>query len=166
MASSPAPCTQQRDPSRRVAWGTVHTSVTTTVHAPRDQVVALLLDYAEWPRIFSETIADTELVRRDAHSLVVTVHHRREGRVMNVLTDCGDGIVTLREFKRRFNATFVNRFARSPGGTRYTIDAEVRIKRPFSVIAPLLRGVVERALRRYTMDPLRAAAEREHEDAR
>ena len=143
-----------------MSWGTVHTRVAITVRAPRDRLVALLLDHAQWPRIFSETIADTALVRRDAHSLVVMVHHRRDGRVLNVLTDCGNGVVALREFKQRFNATFVNRFARASVGTRYTIDAEVHVKQPFSVIAPLLRGVVERALRRYTMDPLRAAAER------
>jgi hypothetical protein len=76
-----------------------------------------------------------------------------------VLTDCSDGVVVLREFKRRFNATFVNRFVRLQAGTRYTIDAEVRLKPPFSIFAPLLRGVVDRALRRYTMEPLRVAAE-------
>ena len=164
MTSTPSPCTDRRDAPPRAAWGTVCTSVATTILAPRDHLVALFLDYAKWPRIFTETIASVELVRRDAHSIVVMVHHRREGRVLNVLTNCGDGIVALREFKRRYNATFVNRFARANVGTRYTIDAEVRIKRPFSVVAPLLRGVVERALRRYTMEPLRTAAESGHGD--
>ena len=91
--------------------------------------------------------------------MVVMVHHRREGRVVNVLTDCGDGVVVLREFKRRYVATFVNRFDPAPDGTRYTVDAAVRIKQPFTLIAPVLRGVVERAIRRYTIEPLRAAAE-------
>jgi hypothetical protein len=144
----------------------VTTSVSTTVRAPRARVAALLLDHAQWPRIFSETIAGTELVRCDAHSLVVLVHHRREGRVLNVLTDCGDGIVALREFKRLYNPTFVNRFDGGPMWTRYTIDAEVRIHPPFAIVAPLLRGVVERAVQRYTLNPLREAAEREHGDVR
>lgn len=166
MTSTHTPCSDRRDAFPRAGWGTVCTSVATTILAPRDQLVALFLDYAEWPRIFSETIAGAELVRRDAHSIVLMVHHRREGRVLNVLTNCGDGIVALREFKQRYNATFVNRFARAHDGTRYSIDAEVRIKRPFSVVAPLLRGVVERALRRYTIEPLRAAAGSERGDDR
>ena len=156
-----SPCIELADPKRRVSWGTVHTRVAITVLAPRDRLVALLLDYTRWSRIFPETIADAALVDRDAHSLVILVHHRREGHVLNVLTDCGNGVVVLREFKRRFNATFVNGFVRTEAGTRYTIDAEVRLKRPFAIVAPVLRGVVERALRRYTMDPLRAAAERD-----
>jgi hypothetical protein len=159
MVGSSSPCTEQRDPSRRVPWGTMQTTVAATVSAPRDHVLALFLDYTQWPRIFHETISSTELVRRESHSLLVMVEHRREGRVLNVLTDCGDGVVALREFKRRFNATFVNRFARVQDGTRYTVDAEVRIKPPFTLIAPFLRGVVERAVRRYTIEPLREAAE-------
>jgi hypothetical protein len=166
MVSAHSPCTQHRDASRRVTWGTVHTSVTTTVLAPRDHLVALFLDYSQWPRLFPETIAGTELVRRDAYSLVVMVDHRREGRVVNVLTECLDGVVLLREFKRRYNATFVNCFALARAGTRYTIDAEVRLKRPYALVAPLLRGVVQRALRRYTMEPLRVAAERAHGEHR
>lgn len=159
MAWGISRCNESHEPARRGGWGTVRTRVTTTVGAPPDRLVALLLDYAHWARVFPETIAGAELVRRDGPSLVVLVQHRREGRVLNVLTNCGDGIVALREYKHRYNATFVNRFARTAGGTRFTIDAEVRIKRPFSAVAPLLRGVVERALRRHTMEPLRAAAE-------
>ena len=162
MVSTHSPCTVHRDESRHFAWGTVHTSVTTTVRAPRDHLIALFLDHSQWPRLFPESIAGTELVRRDAHSLVVMVDHRREGSVLNVLTECSDGIVVLREFKRRYNATFVNRFDRARAGTRYTIDAVVRVKQPYAVVAPLLRGVVQRALRRYTMKPLGVAAEREY----
>lgn len=166
MVSVHSPCTEHRDASRPLGWGTVRTSVTTTVRAPRDQVVALFLDYTRWPSLFPETIAGTELVRRDAYSRVVMVDHRREGHVMNVITACPDGVVVLREFKRRYIATFVNRFAVARAGTRYTIDAEVRLTRPYALVAPLLRGVVERALRRYTMEPLRVAAERAHGEHR
>jgi len=77
---------------------------------------------------------------------------------MNELTECGEGVVVLRESKRRYDATFVNRFETVAGGTRYTVDAAVHIKQPLTVLAPLLRGVVARAIRRYTVEPLRAAA--------
>lgn len=151
--------TGRRAVNDAAAWGTVRTRVSTVVAAPPSRLVALLLDYAGWPRVFPETIAGTELVSQDERSRVVLVHHRREGRVLNVLTDCGDGVVELREFKRRYNATFVYHFTRAQPSALFTIDAEVRIKRPFSVLAPFLRGVVERALRRYSLEPLRLAAE-------
>ena len=57
MTDTPFPCTDRRDALPRAAWGTVRTSVATTILAPRDYLVPLFLDYAEWPRIFTETIA-------------------------------------------------------------------------------------------------------------
>lgn len=146
-------------PGRR--WGVVRTSVQVTIHAPPERVMATFLDYARWPVTFPLTIAGTELVRRRSPPVLeVMVHHRKEGRVFNVLTIRGPDVVELREFKPRFDATFVNRFEPAPGGgTRYTIDAEVRLELPYALLAPLLRGVVARALRRYTLEPMRAAAE-------
>jgi hypothetical protein len=88
------------------------------------------------------------------------VQHRKEGRMLNVLTTRGPEVVELREYKRRFDATFVNRFEPAPEGTRYTIDATVRLALPYALLAPLLCGVVERSLRRFTLEPMRVAAER------
>ena len=153
-----SPCTRDRSLPRRRHRGVVRTRVETIIAAPRDRLVALLMDYVKWPRIFGTTIADAELVGRDRQSLVVAVGHRSEGRVVNVLTNCGDGVIVLREFKRRYDATFVNSFEHDPAGTRYRIDAEVRLEQPFALLAPLLGGVVRRALRRYTVQPLREAA--------
>ena len=148
-------------PVRR--WGVIRTSVWVSIHAPPGRVVATFLDYARWPTVFPLTIAGTELVRRSPSTLEVMVHHREEGRVLNVLIIRRPDVVELREYKRRFDATFVNRFEPAPEGTRYTIDATVRLAWPYSLLAPLLapllRGVVERALRRYTLEPMRAAAE-------
>lgn len=140
--------------------GVVRTSVATHIRAPRDAVVALLLDYARWPLVFPRTIERVALVRRDAFMLEVMVSHRREGRVPNVLTIRGPGVVELREHKPRYDATFVNHFDHAGDGTRYRIDAEVRLRRPWSLLAAFLRPIVERALRRYTLEPMRVAAER------
>lgn len=97
-------------------WGVVRTSVQTTIHAPPARVMATFLDYARWPDIFLLTIASTELLRRRSpFTREVMVHHRKEGRVLNVLT----------------------------------------------VRAP---EVVARALRRYTLEPMRAAAESQRRD--
>jgi len=148
------------------ALGVVRARVSTIIHAPRDYVAALFLDPAQWPQVFPATIAGVQIVRRDPSSIRVVVEHRREGRVLNVLHLCAHGVVELREYKRRFDATFVNRFDDARTGTLYTIDAEVQLKRPYALLAPLLRGVVKRALCKYTMEPLRLAAERAQSPAR
>lgn len=140
--------------------GVVRTTVATHIRAPRDAVVALFLDYARWPFVFPRTIERAALVRREAFMLEVMVSHRREGRVPNVLTIRGPGVIELREHKPRYDATFVNHFEHSGDGTRYRVDAEVRLKRPWSLLAPFLHPVVERSLRRYTLEPMRLAAER------
>jgi hypothetical protein len=145
-------------PGRR--RGVVRTSVWVIVHAPPARVMATFLDYARWPAVFPLTIAGTELVRRSPSTLEVMVQHRKEGRMLNVLTTRGPEVVELREYKRRFDATFVNRFEPAPEGTRYTIDATVRLALPYALLAPLLCGVVERSLRRFTLEPMRVAAER------
>ena len=146
---------------RTIADGVVRTSVATHIRAPRDAVVALFLDYARWPLVFPRTIEGVELVRRGAFALDVMVRHRRDGLVPNVLTIRGPGVVELFERKPRYDATFVNHFDLSGDGTRYRVDAEVRLGRPWSLLAPFLRGVVTRALRRYTLEPIRVAAERD-----
>lgn len=139
--------------------GVVRTAVATHVRAPRDAVVGLFLDYTRWPLVFPGTIERVALVRRDAFMLELLVSHRRDGEVPNVLTIRGPGTVELREHKPRYDATFVNHFEHSGEGTRYRVEAEVRLKRPWSLLAPVLRRVVERALRRYTLEPMRVAAE-------
>jgi len=154
-----APCIDHLT-KRRHSWGTVRAEVATRVDAARDDVFRLFLDYAQWPRIFSETIRAVELVRRGTSTIAVMVDHRQEGQVLNVLTVCPPDVVLLQEFKPRYDALFVNHFEHALGGMRYSIEAEVSIKPPFSLAAPFLSGVVERALRRYTLLPLRAAAER------
>ena len=139
--------------------GVVRTTVATDIRAPRDAVVALFLDYARWPVIFPTTIRAVTLVGRREDVFEVMVDHRTEGRVLNVLTIRSPAVVTLLERKPRFDATFVNRFDATADGTRYSVDAELRLRGPYRLLAPFLRGVVSRALRRYTLDPMRAAAE-------
>jgi hypothetical protein len=141
-------------------WGVVRTSVSVDVPAPPHRVVSLYLDYTRWSRLFPATIAGVRVVSRNHDSAHLTVEHRREGLVPNVMTICGPGVVSLWERKRRYEAVFVNEFAHAPFGTRYSIDATVLLARPYRALAPFLRGYVERALRRYTLGPVRDAVER------
>ena len=139
----------------------VRTTVATTIRAPRDRAATLFADPESWPRLFPATIASVEIVQRDGASALVIVQHRREGRVPNRLWICAPGVVVLWERKARYDATFVNHFDHVPDGTRLRVEAEVRFRWPYALLAPLLHGVVERALRRSTVEPLRIAVERD-----
>ena len=137
---------------------TIRTTVEITIAAPPERVAALLADFRRWPEIFPMTIQSTELRRRDSSLVEVMVHHRREGDVINVLVFRSPDTIELREFKRRFNAVFRNRFLPSPAGTRYVVDAEIRLKGGYALLAPFLRRFVQRTLRRYLLEPMRLAA--------
>ncbi len=141
-------------------WGAVHAEEAITVRAPRDDVMALYLDYERWPQLFPATIRGVRLLRRDADVSTVEVDHRTEGRVINVLRRRAPGVIELGESKPRYEATFVNRFDPVAEGTRYTVVADVRLRMPYALLAPVLRPVVRRSVRRYVLEPMRAYAER------
>jgi hypothetical protein len=128
-------------------------------------VIALYLDHAHWPRLFPATIRGVRFLRQAPGEIVVEVAHRDEGPVVNVIRPRPPHVVELEEFKRRFDATFLNRFDDTPEGTRYTVVAEVRLKPPFRVLAPFLRALVRRRVRRYVLEPMRAFAEAERGNA-
>ena len=92
--------------------------------------------------------------------ITVEVDRRTEGAVVNVIRPLSPTTIALDEFKRRFDATFINRFDPIDDGTRYTVDADVRFRMPLAILGPLVRPIVKRRLRRYVLDPMRAAAER------
>ena len=147
---------------RVMRWGTVRTTVATMIRAPSDRVMALYLDWERCPLLFPATIAGVHLERCDATSMTVIVDHRREGQVRNDVSIVAAGVVELREEKPRYSATFLNRFDDVGEGTRYAIEAEVRLRWPWALLAllaPLLRPLVNRALRRFTLEPVRRAAE-------
>ena len=131
-----------------------------TIRAPRERLVALYLDFAHWPQLFPATIRGVHLVRRQGDETTIAVDHRTDGRVINVLRRCSASEVELAEFKPRYAATFVNRFDAIPGGTRYTVVADVHLRMPYALLAPFLRGVVRRAVRRYVLEPMRTFVER------
>ena len=134
--------------------------VATTIRAPRERLVALYLDFEHWSQLFPATIRGARLVRREGDETTVAVDHRTEGQVINVLRRHSAGEIELAELKPRYAATFVNRFDAVAGGTRYTVVADVRLRMPYALLAPFLRGVVRRAVRRYVLEPMRTFAER------
>lgn len=149
---------QERTVAR--SWGTIHVEVTTTIHAPRERLVALNLDHEHWTRLFSATIRGVRLIESGAGRTIVEVDHRTAGRVINILRRRSASEIELEEFKPRYDATFLNRFDAVADGTRYTVIADVRLKMPYALLAPVLRPYARRAVRRYVLEPMRAHAER------
>src|SRR6516162_9179849 len=93
------------------------------------------------------SIGHASVVRRDGDTTVVEVDHV-EGKVVNILRDISSTRIDLVEFKRRYDATFVNEFIPEGEGMRYWLTA------------PFVKPLVLARMRRYIVEPLKVAAER------
>ena len=140
-------------------WSTVHADVSLAIDAPPEALVARYLDFAHWPTLFPATIRGTRLVRRTRDELTIEVDHRTAGRVINILRRRSASEIELEEVKPKYVALFLNRFEPVTGGTRYSVSADVRLRMPYALLAPFLRGYVRRSVRRYVLEPMRAAAQ-------
>ena len=138
----------------------IHATISEHVNAAADDVRALYENPDNWPFVFAGTIRSARIVRREADAVVVEVDHV-EGRVTNVLRRVSPTEIELREFKRRYDATFVNGFVAERGGTRYTLSASLRIKWPYALAQAILKALVLARMRRHVVEPLKRAAERQ-----
>ena len=107
------------------------------VSAPADRVQALYRDPGNWARLFPATVRDARIVRREGDTTVVEVDHI-EGKVVNILRDISPTRIDLVEFKRRYDATFVNEFIPEGEAMRFTLSASVRLKWPYRLAAPFV----------------------------
>jgi uncharacterized protein DUF998 len=89
---------------------TVHTVVSTDIEAPPELVASLYADYQRWPRLFPATIRGVRLAADDGQYKTIEVDHVTEGKVINIMVVVSPTEVRLEEFKRRFDARFINRF--------------------------------------------------------
>lgn len=136
----------------------IRTAVSAVVDAPPSLVYGTFIDVLGWPEVFP-AIAGVTVTRQDASTIEVRVDHR-EGVVPNVLSLAPPDTVLLRERKRRYDATFANRFTGLPDGrTHYRVDAEIALRGWRRLLASALGWFVRRQLRRLTVEPLRVAAE-------
>ena len=137
----------------------VHTVVSTEISAPPDVVAALYADYEGWPRLFPATIRGVRLLADDGQHKTIEVDHATEGKVINIMMVVSPHEIRLEEFKRRFDAQFVNRFEAAGQGTRYSIVADVQLKGAARALAPLVPPITRARLNRFVLEPMRAAAE-------
>lgn len=135
----------------------LHMETAIVIHAPQPQVLATYRDYRNWPRIFP-TIKRVRLTREQPGQQVLEIDHR-EGRVVNILTDIAPGEIELKEWKRRYDATFLNRFQAIPDGTRFTLRADIALKGVYRLLAPFVRWYVRRQMVTLVLEPMRMAAE-------
>ncbi len=138
----------------------IHAVVSEHVNASADRVRALYEEPDNWARVFPATIRAARVVRREGDTTVVEVDHV-EGRVTNILRAVSSTRVDLAEIKRRYEATFANEFIADGNGTRCRITASVRLKWPYRLAAPFVKPLVLARMRRYVVEPLKAAAESE-----
>jgi hypothetical protein len=138
----------------------IDAAVSEHMNAPADRVRALYRDPDNWARLFPATIRGARVVRREGDTTVVEVDHV-EGKVVNILRDISSTRIDLVEFKRRYEATFVNEFIPEGEGMCYTLTASVRLKWPYRLAAPFVRPLVLGRMRRYVVEPLKVAAEGE-----
>ena len=91
------------------------------------------------------------------------MEHKKEGHVPNTLIDLSDTEIALEESKRKFSASFINRFEPASDGTHYVIRAYISPKGIYKLLRPLLKGYVRRQaiqqMRNYVLTPLKTAAE-------
>lgn len=136
----------------------LHVETSVIIHASSLTVQAIYRDYRAWPRIFP-TIHAVHVLAEVAGRAVLEIDHR-EGHVVNVLTDVSPDTIELKEWKRRYTATFRNRFQAYPGGTRYSLSADIEPNGLFQLLTPFARGYIRRQMVRLVLEPVRVAAER------
>jgi uncharacterized membrane protein len=136
----------------------LHADASITIRAPAERVWEVYTDYRGWPRVFP-TIKGVRQLQGRGPSQVLEVDHV-EGRVRNQLTLRPPDQVDLWEEKRRYDASFVNRFTTVPGGTRWTVAADIHLKGWARLLRPFLGAYVRRQIERLQLQPVKAAAER------
>jgi hypothetical protein len=101
------------------------------------------------------------LLADDGQRKTIEVDHATEGKVINIMMMVSPHEIRLEEFKRRFDARFINRFEAAGQRTRYSIVAEVQLKGVARALSPLAPPIVRARLNRFVLEPMRAAAESE-----
>src|SRR5262245_19660658 len=161
--------TRRRDACRKSAgrfmtafstFWELHAVVSEHINASADRVRGLYEDPDNWARLFPATIRGARVVHREEGTTVVEVDHV-EGLVMNILHDISPMRIDMAEIKRHYEATFTNEFVPEEDGMRYRLTASVRLRWPYRLAAPFVTSLVIAKMRRYVVQPLKAAAETE-----
>ena len=143
----------------------IKTQAAIDIAAPPEYAAALYRDVEKWGETFPATIERAQVIQTGDNWEQIEVIHKSEGRVPNTLIFLSDNEVGLEESKKRFDASFLNRFEPAVGGgTHYVITAYVSPKGIYRVLKPFLKAYVRQKtlnqMKSYVLDPLKAAAEK------
>jgi hypothetical protein len=135
------------------------------IAASPEQVAAVYRNVDNWGSTFPDTIQSAHVVKEGDNWKQIEVEHRYEGRVANTLIDLSPTEIALQESKKKFEATFLNRFEpTAEGETHYVIHAYVSLKGIYKLLKPLLKGYVQRQtleqVRSFVLIPIKTAAEK------
>ena len=114
-------------------------------------------DHQHWSQLFP-TIRGVHLLEQNDDTITLEVDHR-EGRVINRMTVLSPQEIRLEEFKRFYDASFLNRFEADATGTRYTLIGDIRLKGAARILAPFLKGYIRQQMRRFVLEPVKQYAE-------
>jgi hypothetical protein len=137
----------------------VHVEAARTVRASPEQLMALYLDFAGWPRLVRATIRGAHLVATDGTTSTVEVDHATAGTVRNVVTVTAPNQIALDEDKPLYSAHFVNRFDPTPEGCRYQLIADIELRGAWRALSWLVPAIARRQLQRSVLAPMQRAAE-------
>jgi hypothetical protein len=137
----------------------VHVEAVRNVHASPDELMALYLDFARWPRLFPATIRGADLVAIDGATATIAVDHAKDGTVYNTVTVVGPNAVALEEEKERYTAHYLNHFDPAPEGCRYRLIADIELRGRWRVLRWLVPAIARRQMQRYILEPMQRAAE-------
>jgi hypothetical protein len=151
----------RRHPRRRRSrrWTAVRTAAALTIRAPRERLVKLYLDYHHWAQLFPSTVREARLLKEEADRIVLAVDHKTEGHVVNVLKVRSPYEIELDERTPQSSAAFISRFESEGDATRLVVVADVRLKMPYAIFAPFLGAYIRHRIRRFVLEPMRAAIE-------
>lgn len=136
----------------------LHAEVSTIIQAAPDQVRAIYRAYEQWPQLFPHTIRGVQLICATDDKTILLIEHA-EGQVINILTYRSPEEIALEEFKRRYDAQFINHFMACSGGTQFTLTANIALKGSYQWLAPILPPYIRWQMKTYVLTPLKEYAE-------
>jgi hypothetical protein len=131
------------------------------IAAEPQKVKAVYMDYSNWHNTFSETIKSAELLYNRCGIMHIEVLHKTEGVVPNELIETAPNELTLKEWKPRYYAVFINRFVPAAKGTIYQVQAQLHLKGIYRALRPFVKGFAPGRLKRFALAPLKKECERQ-----
>lgn len=136
----------------------VHVEVSDKIMVPMDKLYALMSDYTNWPKLFSQ-YTDIRLIRKEGDTEYVELGDKRYGKVTEAHRVIPPDRIDIEEFTPNWRGVFVNLFEPSPGGgTILTLKVDITGQGFLKLLAPFSRGYIRRRVKKEIYEELRKNA--------